>query len=528
MNLESKELNILIKNHLNYLNESLIAGENVQEGDFVVKTGDKSKLTGNFDKDYNLFYKVTDFTKTGNALIISLDKLDKWRNSSEVDRVLLSKDINLKDYDVIDVENNYGDFPKTYLDEGKVKSSRTKSGRKVPGKYLTKDKAAMKGEIERVSKLKADDSSAYGKWEADYKARNTKDGKPHKTKKSAATIAYEKKFGKKNENMDITNELITEDVDKALASKAKASGISKSILRRVYSKGAAAWKSGHRPGVSQQQWAMGRVNSFITGSGGARKADADLWIKAKKSKKRKNESSEEILLRNKIREILREELNKDLEELYPMLVGEENIEELYPMLVGEDNLEELYPMLVGEDNLEEGLGKYLAGAALAASLAGAPMKSSGQTPVKDFAKEKIAMVQDKASDLKDLAKEKITSFFQKKDNSQSAQDNKNDKNVKAEVDSLNSKVGKIENLGNGRYRTVEREEFSSMGKYDFAEKIAIQRAQNKIASSVKGKEISPGRVVTSTRLTDTQTENRLFQNPDGEFVLFVEVITTVN
>jgi glutamine synthetase adenylyltransferase len=87
---------------------------------------------------------------------------------------------------------------------------------------------------------------------------------------------------------------------------------------------------------------------------------------------------------------------------------------------------------------------------------------------------------------------------------------------------------KIENLGNGRYRTIEREEFSSMGEYDFAEKIAIQRAQNRIASSVKGKEISPGRVVTSARLTDTQTENHLFQNPEGEFVLFVEVVTTVN
>jgi hypothetical protein len=108
------------------------------------------------------------------------------------------------------------------------------------------------------------------------------------------------------------------------------------------------------------------------------------------------------------------------------------------------------------------------------------------------------------------------------------QDNSDDNKVKSKVDSLDSKVGKIENLGNGRYKTVEREEFSSMGEYDFAEKIAIQRAQNRIASSVKGKEISPGRVVTSARLTDTQTENHLFQNPDGEFLLFVEVVTTVN
>jgi hypothetical protein len=29
---------------------------------------------------------------------------------------------------------------------------------------------------------------------------------------------------------------------------------------------------------------MGRVNSFITGAGGARKADANLWTKAKAAK----------------------------------------------------------------------------------------------------------------------------------------------------------------------------------------------------------------------------------------------------
>jgi hypothetical protein len=31
-------------------------------------------------------------------------------------------------------------------------------------------------------------------------------------------------------------------------------------------------------------WAMGRVNSFISGKGGARKADADLLKKRKKKK----------------------------------------------------------------------------------------------------------------------------------------------------------------------------------------------------------------------------------------------------
>lgn len=323
--LSERDINLLIKNHLRSLTEALVAGENVQEGDFVVKNTEKNRLNGDLKHDLEYLYKITEFQESGDAMVIKYNQLDKWRNSDNVDKALMSKIIHLKDYDVVDVENEYANVPTSILDEGKVKASKTKSGRKVPGKYLTKDKAAMKKEIERVSKLKSDDPAAYSKWEADYKARNTKSGKPHKTKKSAATIAYEKKFGKKNENMETTNELINEDVDKALASKAKASGISKSILRRVYSKGAAAWKSGHRPGVSQQQWAMGRVNSFITGSGGARKADADLWAKAKKSKKRKNENLEEELLRRKIREILSEEYftKKELEELYPMLVGED-------------------------------------------------------------------------------------------------------------------------------------------------------------------------------------------------------------
>lgn len=72
-----------------------------------------------------------------------------------------------------------------------------------------------------------------------------------------------------------------------LKNKSEKSGIPVSILRQVYNRGRAAWNTGHRPGVSQEQWATGRVNSFITGVGGARKADKDLWAKAKKSKQKK-------------------------------------------------------------------------------------------------------------------------------------------------------------------------------------------------------------------------------------------------
>jgi hypothetical protein len=80
-------------------------------------------------------------------------------------------------------------------------------------------------------------------------------------------------------------ELRENKTDKMLSNKAKSSGVSKGILRQVYNRGKAAWNSGHRPGVTQDQWAIGRINSFVTGVGGARKADKDLWKKAKKKKK---------------------------------------------------------------------------------------------------------------------------------------------------------------------------------------------------------------------------------------------------
>lgn len=75
--------------------------------------------------------------------------------------------------------------------------------------------------------------------------------------------------------------------EQALKNKAKASGIPLGILRTVYNKGMAAWRTGHRPGVTQQQWAMGRVNSFIMGGKTTKKADKAQWEAAKRAKKAK-------------------------------------------------------------------------------------------------------------------------------------------------------------------------------------------------------------------------------------------------
>ena len=67
---------------------------------------------------------------------------------------------------------------------------------------------------------------------------------------------------------------------KALANKAKeARGKGRKVtagqLGRVYKRGLAAYKTGHRPGTTQHQWAMARVDSVLTG-GKAAKVDKDI------------------------------------------------------------------------------------------------------------------------------------------------------------------------------------------------------------------------------------------------------------
>ena len=62
-----------------------------------------------------------------------------------------------------------------------------------------------------------------------------------------------------------------------------ASRFSKSTLDKVYKRGLGAYySSGSRPKGSSHQWAMGRVKSFVSGKGGARKADKDLLGGGKK------------------------------------------------------------------------------------------------------------------------------------------------------------------------------------------------------------------------------------------------------
>jgi hypothetical protein len=110
----------------------------------------------------------------------------------------------------------------------------------------------------RRTKMSFTDPKAYVPFKSD---------KGVKTRKSSYTERFHKKY----------------PGVKSLPEIAKATGISKSILQEVYDRGMAAWRTGHRPGASQQAWGMARVHSFVMKGKTWRTADADLASKVKSS-----------------------------------------------------------------------------------------------------------------------------------------------------------------------------------------------------------------------------------------------------
>ena len=140
-----------------------------------------------------------------------------------------------------------------------------------PKKYVAglsdKEKKAHDRHLAKQGKKSDSDKSAYTQSPAD---------KVAKTKPSVHTKKYKQMFGE--------NDVELNEVIKGLKKKAEKSGMPYSILKQVYNRGMAAWKGGHRPGTTPQQWAFARVNSFITKSSGTwGKADKDLAKKVRGS-----------------------------------------------------------------------------------------------------------------------------------------------------------------------------------------------------------------------------------------------------
>lgn len=137
-----------------------------------------------------------------------------------------------------------------------------------------KEKEARAKQFARQSKMDDDDPDAYKPASGD---------KDTKTKVSKHTKKYKQMYGEELMSFSSFSEVITEDVTAALQKKADKTGMPMSVLRQVYNRGVAAWKSGHRPGTTPSQWGFARVNSFVTKSKGTwGGADKDLAAKVRK------------------------------------------------------------------------------------------------------------------------------------------------------------------------------------------------------------------------------------------------------
>ena len=116
-------------------------------------------------------------------------------------------------------------------------------------------------------------------------------GKSKEKRKDMAIAAY---LDKKDKNEEVDMDIYHLDEKIAgLVKKSSETGVPYGILKKSYDRGMAAWKGGHRPGTTPQQWAFARVNSMLTGG----KADPDLQGKvraAKKAHKAKKKESYEI------------------------------------------------------------------------------------------------------------------------------------------------------------------------------------------------------------------------------------------
>ena len=159
--------------------------------------------------------------------------------------------------------------------KNKLKEMAVNAGKKLP---QDPDVRKVKGTqpkkyYKTLSKADKDKRAAHFA-KQDYKKSDDQDDyKPAPGDKEAKTKTS--KFTKKFKQM--YGEEILDEKIKGLENKAKKTGMPYSILKKVYDRGMAAWKGGHRPGATQQQWAFARVNSFVTKSPGTwGKADKDL------------------------------------------------------------------------------------------------------------------------------------------------------------------------------------------------------------------------------------------------------------
>ena len=69
---------------------------------------------------------------------------------------------------------------------------------------------------------------------------------------------------------------------KSLKDRSELTGVPLDLIEQSYNRGMAAWRTGHRPGATQQQWGYARVSSMLLMGKTALTTDSDLVWEAKK------------------------------------------------------------------------------------------------------------------------------------------------------------------------------------------------------------------------------------------------------
>jgi hypothetical protein len=129
-----------------------------------------------------------------------------------------------------------------------------------PHKYyrgLTRKKALQrKKEIQKFGSKDSKDPKAYVGFKTDVGV---------KVKPSSYTSRFKKQFP------DALS----------LEQKATATGVPVRFLKESFDRGMAAWRTGHRPGATEQQWGYARVHSFLLKGKTYRTTDSDIAKRAK-------------------------------------------------------------------------------------------------------------------------------------------------------------------------------------------------------------------------------------------------------
>ena len=143
------------------------------------------------------------------------------------------------------------------------------------------EKEKKEDEMKKQADMKDDDPKAYKDLPGDKEAREKGEVKTSKHVKK-----YHELYGdEKNESLVLENDegpIDDPKIETALKTKSEETGVPIGLIRVIMRRGMAAWKTGHRPGATLQQWGYARVNAFLTkGEGTWDGADADIAKKVR-------------------------------------------------------------------------------------------------------------------------------------------------------------------------------------------------------------------------------------------------------